>query len=576
MESIRCDKTYVTVDWVQNPSNIGISHISPSFNLCGIECRLLVRESLAANVPTKSLSRSPLRSLSPQLLFRKRSSSSPISLLSGVFSSSPSKSVIASTYVTVFLDFTANSSNLHAVKGYHVSFNSATNEISPLFPTYTNIVDSGASSGSRSLSSSSSGGCGLRSSSPCPAPCLLHDGRVFYTSAFIAENCFKSKSSLAGGPSPGIDGSIGFELELSVDEDNKAIDVVVDGWIPDEHYVTRVCRSNSHSSTVFCSGPGRFTPVTVPDEGDTEVPSPLGICEREKTEDCRNAVILTAPVPVIPKRSGQTELVKVKSAYPSSPESMQCVVEEALRLMSGYLCFPKSIVTFSSAGDVDLAPSPTSMANDCLSLSPPAVLSVHSDSSELVSWVHRVNKKQIDVYSAKLSSSCWQLIKAETTIEATQQKIFDLLINDENIPIIDDMIDSVELLVRVDERTAVRRMKAKGVWPTDPRDFIVCTSWQALTDGSVVIVSRSASDDLRPQKKGYVRGFVQVSGYRIEPLTSSVAHSSCRVTLMAHTELGGSLPATVINLLSVSAPLKIMQSVEKYATCPAANSYLEK
>jgi hypothetical protein len=119
-------------------------------------------------------------------------------------------------------------------------------------------------------------------------------------------------------------------------------------------------------------------------------------------------------------------------------------------------------------------------------------------------------------------------------------------------------------IVRVDDRTAVRRVKAKGVWPTDPRDFLFVTSWQALSDGSFVIVSRSVSDDICGQKKGYVRGFVQVSGYHIQQTGNPEDGSGvCTVTLLAHTELGGSLPATVINLLSVSAPLKIMQSIEK-------------
>lgn len=121
--------------------------------------------------------------------------------------------------------------------------------------------------------------------------------------------------------------------------------------------------------------------------------------------------------------------------------------------------------------------------------------------------------------------------------------------------------------MRVDDCTAVRRMKAKGVWPTDPRDFIVCTTFQDLPDGSVIIVSRSTSDELCPAKKGFVRGFVQVSGYWIQP---QPAENGCKVTLLAHTELGGNLPATVINLLFVSAPLKIMQGIEKHTATATA------
>jgi hypothetical protein len=123
-------------------------------------------------------------------------------------------------------------------------------------------------------------------------------------------------------------------------------------------------------------------------------------------------------------------------------------------------------------------------------------------------------------------------------------------------------------------------MVAKGVWPTDPRDFVIFSTWFPMADseGTCVIISKSFSDDYFLPKKGYVRGQIVMSGYIIQPLecvdaddpifTGFVGSKSgkSKLTLVAHTELGGNLPSSVINMLSCSAPVKIFTALEKVAT----------
>ena len=178
----------------------------------------------------------------------------------------------------------------------------------------------------------------------------------------------------------------------------------------------------------------------------------------------------------------------------------------------------------------------------------------------------------------------------------------------------------------MDERTVVRRLCFKPVWPTAPRDFLCCTTWKDFPNGSILICTRSAPECVLPPQKGYVRGSIRISGYLIEPMEcllesdresksgsesksgggsgsrsqsrrdsgsgtgrekdggreSDSQHlqsqlqgisggergsrggtecKGCRVTLTAHTDLGGSLPPTVINMLSTAAPLKMMAAI---------------
>ena len=105
----------------------------------------------------------------------------------------------------------------------------------------------------------------------------------------------------------------------------------------------------------------------------------------------------------------------------------------------------------------------------------------------------------------------------------------------------------------------MRHLLYKGVWPTSPRDFAVITTWNDLADGSILISSKSAPDEICPLKQGYVRGVIKVSGYHIKPLPHD--SKTCEVTLCAHTDLGGSLPSSLINALSSVAPMKQLSAI---------------
>lgn len=99
-------------------------------------------------------------------------------------------------------------------------------------------------------------------------------------------------------------------------------------------------------------------------------------------------------------------------------------------------------------------------------------------------------------------------------------------------------------------------MKFKGIWPTAPRDFVVLTTWSEHSDGSVWISSKAAPDGYFPLKSEYVRGNIVFSGYVLRQ-----RGNDCDITLIAHTELGGTLPVSIINMLSATAPFKMLVGI---------------
>lgn len=103
----------------------------------------------------------------------------------------------------------------------------------------------------------------------------------------------------------------------------------------------------------------------------------------------------------------------------------------------------------------------------------------------------------------------------------------------------------------------------KAIWPTAPRDFLVCTTWNELDDGTILISSRSAWNELYPPENGYVRGFLNISGYHITPCHGHGQgdEQGCSITMCAHSDLGGTLPIGIINMLAFSAPIKMLAAI---------------
>jgi hypothetical protein len=149
----------------------------------------------------------------------------------------------------------------------------------------------------------------------------------------------------------------------------------------------------------------------------------------------------------------------------------------------------------------------------------------------------------------------------------------DVLLDYSRMAEYDTMFKTSDLVSRIDERSVIRRLCFNAVWPTAPRDFVVCASWTKRADGAILIVSRSVPDSLCAPVKPYVRGFLQMSGYLLQPYSATVpvalevgaggwlGPGECKVTLLNHTELGGTIPASVINVLSTSAPLKVLAAL---------------
>jgi len=193
-----------------------------------------------------------------------------------------------------------------------------------------------------------------------------------------------------------------------------------------------------------------------------------------------------------------------------------------------------------------------------------------------IEWVEKIQRGKTKVFSCHLQGHAFKAFKSVTSFNVSKTDILDLLLDDTRIGEFDELFDSFEPipggLGQIDDQTVIRRMCFKAIWPTAPRDFLVLSTNFQLANGSAILASRSASNSLMPCLSGWVRGFIQVTGYYIQPYETLsdaerqempfLAPGGCKCTFVVHSELGGSVPSSITNMLGDSAPLKMMHALD--------------
>ena len=122
-------------------------------------------------------------------------------------------------------------------------------------------------------------------------------------------------------------------------------------------------------------------------------------------------------------------------------------------------------------------------------------------------------------------------------------------------------IDGYEVLYDLDASSSIRRFKYKKISPVAARDAVVMTTWTEVDDGSILITTLSVPTVWHPPPKSFVRAFVSSSGAIIKPLNKD----ECEITFLTHCDVGGYVPAALLNMIIVNTPVKTMSKVVSLA-----------
>ncbi|KAI9920466.1 hypothetical protein PsorP6_015805 [Peronosclerospora sorghi] len=167
--------------------------------------------------------------------------------------------------------------------------------------------------------------------------------------------------------------------------------------------------------------------------------------------------------------------------------------------------------------------------------------------------------KGIQVVYGEVAGSEWYTMKTTGTLDVSASKAAHLLMRCDMVPKFDDMTREVKALETLSDASEVRRVSAKSVMFTAARDFSVVSTYREESSGRHLIATRSVEHV--PERKGYVRALILISGYVVTPHASDP--NTCEMSVIAHMDLGGKLPAMVVRYLGLSAPIKLVDKIRE-------------
>ncbi|TYZ62038.1 hypothetical protein PybrP1_007748 [[Pythium] brassicae (nom. inval.)] len=170
----------------------------------------------------------------------------------------------------------------------------------------------------------------------------------------------------------------------------------------------------------------------------------------------------------------------------------------------------------------------------------------------------------VKIWRGEVQGNSWSPFRASRMIAADMQTIQDALLDSALLLQLDDMTESIRVLKTVDAhgKLSLRHILTKGIFPVAAREFVIVTYATTLPEGGLVIASRSIALEGVPVLDGAVRGVNVVSGYLIKELAPANGKPRCEVTLLAHADLQGYIPATIVNMLGTSATVKILTNLQ--------------
>lgn len=192
------------------------------------------------------------------------------------------------------------------------------------------------------------------------------------------------------------------------------------------------------------------------------------------------------------------------------------------------------------------------------------LLDRHSGEDNVTTWELVDDTDDVFIWRGAVEGCAWSPFRASRRIHADKRVIEKLLLDPDRTLELDEMMEGVVTLRDMGETNhlAYRHITSKGVFPVYGREFVVVTYATTLEDGRVVIATRSVPVAEVELLEGYVRGNNLISGYIIEEHKDESGKVYCDVTLLAHADLAGYIPPTVVNMLGTSATVKILENLE--------------
>eukprot|EP00350_Pseudokeronopsis_sp_OXSARD2_P002030 CAMPEP_0170554910 /NCGR_PEP_ID=MMETSP0211-20121228/12787_1 /TAXON_ID=311385 /ORGANISM="Pseudokeronopsis sp., Strain OXSARD2" /LENGTH=204 /DNA_ID=CAMNT_0010864349 /DNA_START=1642 /DNA_END=2256 /DNA_ORIENTATION=+ len=160
-------------------------------------------------------------------------------------------------------------------------------------------------------------------------------------------------------------------------------------------------------------------------------------------------------------------------------------------------------------------------------------------------WTDLVNDRKMGVIiQSRTSPSGGNSIKATGTLDYPAEDIFKVIGNSAYRQIYDKNYDQGHYVMKIGKQAMLIYQKTKKISVVSARDFLLVMIYNKFANGSIkIVVASTDKNELFPEVKGAVRGFVEIGGWMLEPLEEG----QTKVTYMTEVDLKGSIPSFVTN-----------------------------
>lgn len=187
------------------------------------------------------------------------------------------------------------------------------------------------------------------------------------------------------------------------------------------------------------------------------------------------------------------------------------------------------------------------------------LLALTSASAAEIGWNLRKDKHDIQVYSRPYAGSQYDAIRATTIVRGRLSSIVALLEDPQYVPKLNKVISRVELQQRLAPHTTLLYLQMDLPWPVRDRDILTRRVISQNAKNNVVRVEDTATREILAEKDGFIRVTQSTQVWTLTPLEGG----RVMVEWITHTDPNGSLPASVVNWLSVGVPFETLEMLRQ-------------
>jgi len=195
----------------------------------------------------------------------------------------------------------------------------------------------------------------------------------------------------------------------------------------------------------------------------------------------------------------------------------------------------------------------------CLDIS---MLKYESDVYVPIQWNIISNNDNIVLYTSEVIDSNYIAIKAETEINCNINDAVEFLSDIYKIKEYNHTIEDVELIKQFKDKMCIYKTTSINLYGVKARDFILFNNnYYNNNEDAHYIFSLSVNNDSINKKfkskKDTVRGEIIITGFYVKKIDVN----KCKLIVVNHIELNGSLPSIAINNLIHGDTIKVLENI---------------